>query len=449
MSAQQPQRLLRPMAAVAIIVGIVIGAGIFKTPSMVAGVAGDIGWVMAAWVAGALISVAGALCYAELSAAYPHAGGDYHFLTRAYGRHVSFLYAWAKAMVINTGSIALLAFVFGDYMSKVISLGPHSAVIWAIGIVVVLTAINIAGLHVSSGMQSVLTGLEILGLLVVIVAGFSIAPPNAASSASGWFQSSPPLGLMGLALVFVLLTFGGWNEAAYVSAEVKGGPQAIVSVILASLAVITVIYLLVNAALVHGLGIDGLAKSKAPAADLLGAAFGSWGEKAIGVFVAVATLTSINATLIVGARSNYALGQDWPALRFLGYWRAEKGSPTAAYLAQALITLALIGFGAMQSSGFEAMVEFTAPVFWLFLFFVGVALFRLRSNDGAAMRPFRVPLYPITPLVFCGACAYLAYSSITYAHSKGAIHISMAVMAFGLIALVIMAISSKRMQQAD
>jgi amino acid transporter len=448
MSAHEPQRLLRPMGAVAIIVGIVIGAGIFKTPSMVAGVAGDIGWVMVAWIAGALISIAGALCYAELSAAYPHAGGDYHFLTRAYGRHVSFLYAWAKAMVINTGSIALLAFVFGDYMSKVVSLGEHSAVIWAAGIVLLLSVINIAGIHASTRMQSLLTALEVLGLLVVVVAGFSLTAADS-SSTPAMFSSSPPLGLMGLALVFVLLTFGGWNEAAYVSAEVKGGPRAIVPVILISLAVITVIYLLVNAALIHGLGLEGLAKSKAPAADLLGAAFGSFGEKAIGVFVAVATLTSINATLIVGARSNYALGRDWPALRFMGYWQAEKGSPTAAYIAQALISLALIGFGAMQTSGFEAMVEFTAPVFWIFLLLVGVALFRLRTSDGSAQRPFRVPLYPITPLVFCVSCAYLAYSSITYAHSKGAIHISMAVMGFGLIALIIMAISSKRLQQTD
>ena len=149
--------MLRPLGAVAIIVGIVIGAGIFKTPSMVASVTGDIGWLVLIWCAGAIISLAGALCYAELSTAYPHAGGDYHFLSLAYGKNISFLYAWAKAMVINTGSIALLAFVFGDYMSKVIPLGDGSSVIWAAGIIVTLTLINIIGLHISSHLQSVLT----------------------------------------------------------------------------------------------------------------------------------------------------------------------------------------------------------------------------------------------------------------------------------------------------
>lgn len=451
MTSSDPQRLLQPLAAVAIIVGIVIGAGIFKTPSMVAGVAGDIGWVITIWIAGALISLAGALCYAELSTAHPHAGGDYHFLTLAYGKSVSFLYAWAKAMVINTGSIALLAFVFGDYMSKAISLGPHSTLLWAVIIIVALTLINVMGLHASSRVQSVLTLLEILGLVVIMIAGFAFSAPSSEVTPAA-FSSTPPVGLLGLALVFVLLTFGGWNEAAYISAEVKGGAHTIVPVIVASLAVITIIYLLVNAALLHGLGLKALAESKAPAADLLRVALGPWGEKLIGIFVAVATLTSINATLIVGARANYALGRDWPALRFMGYWQPAKGSPTAAYVAQCVIALALVAFGALQVSGFEAMVEFTAPVFWSFLFLVGISVFVMRArgtpHTRQAAASFRVPLYPITPLVFCAACAYLAYSSITYAQSKGAIHVSFAVMGFGLIALIVMAISSKRFRHS-
>src|SRR5262245_29943863 len=166
-----PRRLLDPLGAVAIIVGIVIGAGIFKAPSMVAGISGDAGWALAAWVLGALISLSGALCYAELAARYPHAGGDYHFLTLAYGKNVSFLYGWAKAMVINTGAIALLAFVFGDYMNRVLPLGD-SANYWAAIIVVVLTALNLVGLRISTHAQTALTALEICGLLVIVVVGF-------------------------------------------------------------------------------------------------------------------------------------------------------------------------------------------------------------------------------------------------------------------------------------
>ena len=166
-------------------------------------------------------------------------------------------------------------------------------------------------------------------------------------------------------------------------------------------------------------------------------AFGSLGGKVLGLFVAVATLTSINATMIVGARTNYAMARDWPALRFMGGWHAERGTPVAAFLVQGAIALALVGFGALQHDGFEAMVEFTAPVFWSFLLLVGVALFVLRARDGDAERPFRVPLFPLTPIVFCAACAWLAYSSITYAASKNAVHVSLLVMAVGVAAMLL------------
>jgi amino acid transporter len=432
-----PGQLLSRSGAIAIIIGIVIGAGIFKTPSMVAGITADIGWMMAVWVAGAIISMAGALCYAELATMYPHAGGDYHFLSKAYGKNIAFLYGWAKATVINTGSIALLAFVFGDYMTKVLALGPYSSVVWAIVIIVTLTLVNLVGIHLSSKIQTLLTLFEVAGLIVIIAAGFGlIGSPLPSVEHAAAFSSTPPLGLLGLALVFVLLTFGGWNESAYISAEVKGGSKAIVFVIVSSIIIITIIYLLVNWALIAGLGIEQLANSKAAPADLLALALGPVGEKLLGLFVAIAALTSINATMIVGARTNYAMGDDWRGLRFMGQWQSARGSPHLALLVQSAICLGLVGFGAFQADGFDAMVEFTAPVFWLFLLLVGIAVFILRIKHGDVKRDFRIPLYPITPLLFCVSCAYLSYSSFTYAHSKGAVYISLYVMLLGLVALI-------------
>lgn len=432
--ANEPTQRLTAFSAIAIIVGIVIGAGIFKTPSMVAGVTGDAGWLLVAWFLGGLISLAGALCYAELATTYPHAGGDYHFLARAFGKDISFLYAWAKATVINTGSIALLAFVFGDYMTKAINLGPYSSAIWAVGVVVALTVINLIGISATSWVQTLLTLIEVTGLILVAIAGFYISGDAPASPA--FFSSSPSLGMFGLAMVFVLLTYGGWNEAAYISAEVRGGRRAIVPVILISILILTLIYLLVNIALLAGLGLEGLSKSSAVAADLMGKAFGPWGERTLGIFVAVAALTSINATMIVGARTNYALGRDWPALRFMGHWEGGRGSPIRGYMVQSAISLALVVFGIWQTDGFGVMVEFTAPVFWFFLFLVGVSVFVMRVRDPKADRPFKVPLYPFTPILFVLTCAYLTYSSVTYAASKGAVHISLIVMAVGVVALL-------------
>lgn len=434
-----PERLLSQSGAVAIIVGIVIGAGIFKTPSMVAGITGDIGWMMAVWILGALISLAGALCYAELASLYPHAGGDYHFLTRAYGKNVAFLYGWAKATVINPGSIALLAFVFGDYMTKVLPLGIYSTATWAILIIITLTLVNLIGINLSANIQTVLTLFEITGLGVVIVVGFGfIGMPLPPVEHAPLFSSAPSLGLMGLALVFVLLTFGGWNESAYISAEVKGGSKAIVSIIVFSILLISIIYLLVNWALISGLGMERLANSKAAAADLLALAFGPLGEKLLGLFVAIAALTSINATMIVGARTNYAIGDDWDSLQLMGRWEGSRGSPHFAIMIQSLICLALVIFGAFQADGFDAMVEFTAPVFWFFLLLIGLTVFILRHQSEEKKRDFRIPLYPLTPLVFCLSCAYLSYSSFTYAHSKGAVYISVYVMLIGIAALFIL-----------
>ena len=432
----QPQHLLSPLGAVALIVGIVIGAGIFKTPAMVAGITGDVGWVVAIWLIGALVSLMGALCYAELCTAYPHAGGDYHFLHRAFGRHVSFLYAWARATVINTGSIALLAFVFGDYFSQVWSWGEHGNAYWAFAIVLALTAINILGVNASARVQMVLTAFEVLGLVAVVVAGFVL--PSASAAAPAAFSSTPPLAMMGLALVFVLLTFGGWNEAAYVSAELKGGSRTMVRVIVVSMVALSLIYLLVNLALLHGLGLKGLAESKTAASDLLGLAFGPWAQKALGLFVAIAALTSINATMVVGARTSFALGRDWQSLRALGQWQSQTGSPTRAYVFQAVISMALIALGTQEADGFSAMVEFTAPVFWGFLCLVGLSLFWLRWRDPSTPRPFKVPLYPLTPAVFCLACAYLTYSSIGYAISQNAIHVALFLLLSGVAALVML-----------
>ncbi len=438
----QPQSLLGPVGAVALIVGIVIGAGIFKTPSMVAGIAGDIGWTLVIWLVGAMVSLLGALCYAELCTAYPHVGGDYHFIHRAFGRRTSFLYAWSRATIINPGSIALLSFVFGDYFSQIWPIGEHSNATWAFAIVVTLTLINIRGLKTSSRIQMLLTVFEVLGLVAVVIAGFA-SPVATTLSPSLYFSAHPSWSDLGLGLVFVLLTFGGWNEAAYVSAELKGGSAIMVRVILISMGFLTAVYLFVNVALLYGLGLDGLSNTKTAAADMVGISFGSWAQKALALFIAIAALTSINATMVVGARSSFAMARDWSTLQRLGHWKSETGSPTRAYVLQTLISLGLIVMGTQEADGFAAMVEFTAPVFWGFLCLVGLSLFLLRIRDPDRVRPFKVPLYPITPALFTIACAYLTYSSLGYAISQNAIHVSLLLLLSGLVALLILQLKER------
>ena len=432
-AATTPTPQLSQFDAVMIIVGIVIGGGIFALPPAIAGLTGSFDWMLAAWVGGALLSLVGALCYAEMAAAFPHAGGDYHFLTRAYGRDISFFFGWARVTVILTGSIALLSYVCGDYLTRVVSLGPYSSAIYATLVVVALTAINLVGLRESTRAQNLLTIIEVGGLVLVVIAGFVAQGPASAAPAA---TSSGMPAMFGLALVFVLFTFGGWNEAAYISAEVRGGQRSIVTVLIISICILAAIYLLVVFALVHGLGFDGLKASKAVGADVMKAAFGPFGEKLIGAMVAVAALTSINATMLVGARNNYALGRDWPLLAFMSRWQGKRNVPVMALLVQAVIALALVFIAAFEQGGVRTLVEFTAPVFWGFLTLVGIGLFVLRQRVPQAPRPFKVPLYPLLPLAFVVTCAYLFYSSVTYAQSQNAIKVSFWVMGVGVIAWI-------------
>ena len=421
-----------------ITVGIVIGAGIFETPVLVAGMAGSPVTMLVAWVLGGVLSFIGALTYAELATTYPSAGGDYTFLTRAYGKSVSFLFAWARSTVICTGSIALLGFILGDYLTRLFPLGPHSSALYATGAVLLLTGINLIGLKSSSRMQNALAIVEIGGVIAVAIAALTLG--DGASSATTAANSEPATGTaaFGLAMVFVLLTYGGWNEAAYVSAEVRGGPRAVLRTLVLSIAIITAVYLLFVVGVLQGLGFEALKSSHAVGVDVAERALGSVGAQIVGLLVAVSSLTSMNSTMIAGARTNYSVANDWAPLAFMSQWQGRRSTPAMGFIVQAAIALALIGYGALEKDGFAAMVEFTAPVFWLFFMLSGVALFILRRREPRMPRPFRVPLYPVLPLVFVLSCAYVFYSSVVHAQTEHATYVAFGVMLSGAFALLLL-----------
>lgn len=441
-----PARVIHQWEAVCLIVGLVIGAGIFKTPSLVAQFTQDPGWLITAWIVGAVVSFTGALCYAELSSAHPHIGGEYHFLTLAFGRRLSFLYAWTKATVINPGSIALLAFVFSDAISRVLALGPRSEGLWALVVVVMLTASNLLGLHVATSVQKPLVVLILAGLLIISVAGFASNVHLAAVPAAA-FQSTPRPANLGTALVFVLLTFGGWNEAATISSEVKGGHCAATNVLLLSLVLITAIYLVFNLSLLSALGISGLAQSSGAAVDVLGQSLGRWAELAVILLIGAAALTSINATMVMGARANHALGQDWQALGFLGEWQRARSTPTRSFLVQSLFSSALIAIAAVQPDGFTAIVEYTAPLFWMFLTLIALSLIILRRRAGGQIvNTFRTPLFPLCPVLFAVACVYLTISSFQHAAANESAFLSLLVLLSGVVALVGLCLRQRKLQ---
>ncbi len=413
-STAAPRASLSLFDACAIIVGVVIGAGIFRAPSIVASQVSSETIFLMLWLAGGLISLIGALCYAELGSSHPNAGGEYFFLRRAYGRWLAFLFAWARMSVVQTGAIAAIAFVFGDYASRLYSLGENSSAIYAALSVIVVTMLNVIGTTQSKWVQNLLTGGLAIAILAVCIAGLTNAAPAAAPVAP---VSASGLGFSGLAIIFIMLTYGGWNEAAYITAEVQDGRRNIVRALVIGIVVVTVLYLLMNYAYVRVLGLDGMKASKAVAADLMQAAFGGAGAVALSIIVVAASISTLNATVFTGARTNYAVGRDYSLFSFLGRWNEKSNTPVRGLLWQGAISLGLVYLASFTKDGFETLVAYTAPAFWLFFLLTGISLFLLRRQPPTAPNPFRVPLFPLTPILFCAMCAYMLYSSVGYALS--------------------------------
>ncbi len=409
-----PRETLSLADGLVIVVGMVVGIGVFATPALVAQFAGSSFNYLALWLAGGALTLVGALCYAEIATAHPHAGGEYHFLSRAYGRGTALMFAWARCTVIQTGAIALVAFVYGDYAQSILPLGPVGPAIHAGLIIVVFTAINMAGTAQGKLAQKIFTSMDIIALLTLIVAAIVVTLSGTAPAPTAPVAGSGGTGLLGLAMVFVLLTYGGWNEAAYISAELRDGKRNIVRVLVLSIVSVTLLYFLVAWTYLHVLGFDGLQKSSTIAADVMRAAFGPTGATLIAIFVCGAAISTLNATIFTGARVYYALGNDLPGLKLFGIWSAKGENPANAFLLQGAIALALVGLGAFARDGFKTMVEYTSPVFWLFMILVAVSLFIFRRRDPGRILAYRVPLYPVTPIIFIATCIYMLYSSLAY-----------------------------------
>lgn len=419
--------------AVSIIIGIVVGTAIFKTPQYVfANVHGP--WLgMGCWLLGGVLALLGSLCYAELATTYPRMGGDYVYLTRAFGRSMGFLFGWAQLTVILTGSIGAMAYAFGDYAVELFDWDLAHSVWLAVGSVAVLTLLNMLGIVFGKSIQNLLTAVKVLGLIAIGIAGFVWG------GEASWTARQPMAGPgFGLAMVFVLYAYGGWNDAAFVAAEVRHRHRNMPLALILGTAGITLIYLLVNAAFLWGLGFEGVKASSAPAADVAQLAFGPWGSKAVSLLVMLSALGAINGLIFTGSRIYVSLGHDHRIFAWLGRWNAQRAAPLRSLFTQSAIALFLILLVGTQTGrdsvdvvmrtvrlnplpwdqyfgGFDTLVAATAPVFWVFFLMTGYSLLLLRAIDRDIHRPFSAPFFPLEPILFCGMCHFMLFSAIAYA----------------------------------
>lgn len=409
-TAAAPLRRLSAGDVALVIVGIVVGAGIFRVPADVAAATGSPGAALGLWLLGGLAALLGALTWAELASRFPSIGGEYHFLRLAFGGRLSALFVWARIAIMQTGAIATVAFVAGDHLAGLWPQGP-AAGLWAALAVAAVTAWNLVSLEAGRRGQQLFVAVQLLAIAAVVAAALSLGAAGGGSVA----PAGPPATLpLGLAMVFVMLAYGGWNEAAYLSAETRDGGRGLVRALLMGLGLVTALYLLVNAALLFAFGREGLSGTPAPAPLLAAAAFGPAAAGLLAFAIVASVLSTINATVLTGARAMCAAGAHVPVLAPLARWDGAASVPRPALLLQGAVALGLTAYGATARDGFAAMVAFGAPVFWLFMAFTTLALFRLRQRHGS--RPgFGVPLYPLVPLLFLGVCLAMLWSSLDYA----------------------------------
>jgi basic amino acid/polyamine antiporter, APA family len=402
-----PQRQLTLLDSVCLIVGIIVGAGIYQAaPDIAKGTSNGFG-LLAVWLVGGVLSLFGALGYAELATAYPQEGGDYAYLTRAYGPWAGFLFGWIQLVIVRPGDIAVMAFAFATYARTLYdpSTGgsPWVQQLYACSAVATLTAVNIIGVRQGKWTQNVLTFAKVLGLAAIVgVALFATRP----SAPAAPVESLP----LSLAVILVLFTFGGWNEMAYVAAEVMNPRRNIVRALVLGTTAVTALYLLVNAAFLYALGYHGLNTSKAVAVDTIATVFPRQASSLISVLVCLSALGAVNGLIFAGARISYAVGCDHAVFRPLGQWDARTGTPVRALLLQGLIATGLI----LLLGSFLNTLLYTAAPVYLFYLASSIAIIVLRRKDPHTERPYRVWAYPFTPLVFSVTCAFLAYSAVVY-----------------------------------
>jgi amino acid transporter len=405
-----PKQELSLFDSTCIIVGIIIGAGIYETAPIVAKCLGSGPGLMLVWLAGGLLALTGALCYAELATAYPREGGDYVYLTRAYGRWPGYMFGWSQLVIVRPGDIALMAFIFARYAQTLYAPFGHSGLIYAASAIVLLTVINILGVKAGKWTQNLLTVIKILGLVAISVVGLT-APPAAplspVSEGSTWD---------GLQLAFILMffTFGGWNEMAYVAAEIRRPRQNIVRALVAGTVAVTALYLLINGAFLSALGLAGLSASQAVAVEMMAKVFPQAAGRVIAILICISALGAVNGLVFTGARISYALGADHKSFRPLGRWSRRLGTPVWALVVQGALSLAIV----LTAGSFLDTILYTAPVVWLFFLGTALSVFVLRRKEPGIVRPYKVLAYPLVPLIFSACCIFMLFSSSSYALLK-------------------------------
>jgi APA family basic amino acid/polyamine antiporter len=386
-----------------IAVGGSIGSGIFLTPATIARDVGSPWLIVAVWVLGGCITLAGALTFSEAAALLPEAGGEYVYLTRAYGGLVGFLFGWAYFVVVNAGGLGALAVAFATYLGFFVPMGPATSTVVAVVSLLLLTGINVVGVKAGAVFANVFTVLKLLGLAGLIAVG--LLRGSAGTTDFSAFPGSTPGGLwsaLALGMVGVLWSYGGWQHATYASAEVRNPKRTLPLAMTLGAAAVTAIYLLANLSYMFLLTPAQMAASPRVAADAVSTVVGPAGGSLISLAIVISTFGVIGIYTLTAPRIYYAMAADGVFFRRVGEIHPRFGTPAFAIVFQSIWAAVLVLFWGT----FENLISYVVFTDWIFFALAGASVIVLRWKMPDAPRPYRVPGYPWVPLFFVATSSW-------------------------------------------
>lgn len=393
-------------SATMMVIGGIIGSGIFLNPAVVAQRVRTPVMTLTAWGLGALIALAGAFVFAELGGRRPAVGGGYAYLRESFGPLAGFMYGWALLLVMATGAIAAVAMTFASYLGALFGWPAARQPEVAAAAIVVLTLVNIRGVRPAAWTQNVFTLLKLAAIAALVVTAF-LAPPHAPAPSAMPVVSGSLVLALGAALVPVLFAFGGWQQTNFVAEELIRPERDLPRALVIGVVIVVAAYLLVNVAYLRALGVDGLAASNAPAAETMGVVAGDTGRRLIGIGIVASTFGFLNLVILVSPRVYQAMARD--GLFFTSFSRLHPTwrTPVAAIALQGVWAILLL-----LSKKYGDLLDYVVFGDWIFFGLNAVGLFVLRRKDGDRPVPFRTPLHPWTTLLFIAAAAYVVIGSI-------------------------------------
>lgn len=411
--------------ATMIVMGGIIGAGIFMNPSVVAGQVHTPFLILFAWAFGGLVALAGAFIYAELAERRPETGGQYVYLRDAFHPSVAFVYGWALLLVIQTGGMAAVAVTFANYFIELTGIGVSDWLVAMIALAV-LTVVNCLGVRTGSTVQNILMILKIAAIVMLVTLGFALANPQSANPSALLDRpvSFDLITAIGAALIPVMFAYGGWQTSCFVAGELREPRKDLPRGLLIGVLGVVLLYLSVNLVCIYVLGVDGLSKTKTPASEVMRFAFGGTGAKLIAVGITISTLGFLSQGMLTAPRVYFAMADDGLFFKLIARLNPKTLVPVAAIVLQGVWAMVIAASGR-----YEQILNYVVSVDFIFFGLTAVCIFIFRRRDQTETK-FKIPFHPFTTIFFIAACFFVVANTI-YKYPENSL-IGLAIMLVGL-----------------